>query len=390
MLSRSINYIKPLIQENYTPPFVFSAKMIKLVILLTCKQMIYSLQQTCILNNGTNFFSTLKLGKTLHYFVTLIFIMWLLTFSFSADAALIRSATSGNWSTGSTWLGGVAPGCNDSIVIEAGHSISISSNITFACASYIPISLTGTLVFSNGRKLTLPCGSRLYIFGQGIVTGTGGGGSNSIEICGTQVWQSGSGNVSGPSCLPITLPGCGTVLPIKLKTFTSNNCGNNVCHAWVTASEKYAHSFCLEKSRDGLSFNQLACQPSKAPNGFSQSELFYTYEEQDASKGTSYYRLRQIDKDGSFTYFSLTSVDVQEDDVPFKIQPNPSAGLTTLVLPKPLSSFEVRIYDFTGKLLQRYEAQNTAQVQINLYQSGVYLCRLSVGNQESTTRLVVE
>jgi len=324
-----------------------------------------------------------------HVFVLVILLLFLYR---PANGALIRSNGSGNWTTGSTWVGGVVPGCGDSIVVMPGHSISISSNISLeACTAPIPIALSGTLVFSNGRKMSLPCNSRIYLFTGGVVTVTGGGASNVIEICAVTAWSSTSGNFTGPSCLPVTLPGCATVLPVKLKSFSSANCGENVCHNWITATERDAHSFCLEKSRDGLQFIQVACVFSKAPGGNSQTDISYSYEESNASKGTSYYRLKQINTDGSFEYYSLTAVEVLNHETQgFKIQPNPNNGAMRLTLDKIVPFFEVLILDYTGKILQRMLGENTDRIDLRMDQPGLYFCQLSAGESSFTARLIVE
>jgi parallel beta-helix repeat protein len=67
-----------------------------------------------------------------------------------ARAAVFTSAQSGNWNSGSTWVGGIAPFAGDSVVIAAGHNVSTNGNRT--CAG---ITITGTLSMSSGNTLTV-------------------------------------------------------------------------------------------------------------------------------------------------------------------------------------------------------------------------------------------
>jgi hypothetical protein len=310
----------------------------------------------------------------------------------TSQAALIQSSGSGNWTSGSTWVGGVVPGCGDSIVIMSGHSISISSNIPLnTCPAYIPITLSGTLVFSNGRKLQLPCGSRIYLFSGGLVTVTGGGASNTIEICGVTAWSRSSGNFSGPSCLPVTLPGCATVLPVKLRSFYSRLCGEKVCHTWVTATEKDSHSFCIEKSRDGLQFTQVGCLNSLAPGGSSQTDISYSYEEDVVDRGTNYYRLKQINTDGSAEFSAMTALEfLPIENIGFRILPNPNQGQVRILLDKALPYFQILIYDYTGKIYASYLAENSSDLNIKIEQKGMYLCQVLSSEIQSTGRIIVE
>jgi hypothetical protein len=81
---------------------------------------------------------------------SLLFI--LLTFSF-ANAATITSAGSGNWATGSTWVGGVVPLVTDNVTIVAGHTVTVT-----VAASITNLNLstaTSKLVINSGQTLTV-------------------------------------------------------------------------------------------------------------------------------------------------------------------------------------------------------------------------------------------
>ncbi|ESU22682.1 hypothetical protein FEDK69T_19400 [Flavobacterium enshiense DK69] len=74
--------------------------------------------------------------------------------SFANAATTIVSATSGNWSTGSTWVGGVAPSCNSLVTIASGHNVTVT---TAANAAGVTISKGGTLT-NNAGTTTMTVG----------------------------------------------------------------------------------------------------------------------------------------------------------------------------------------------------------------------------------------
>ena len=67
--------------------------------------------------------------------------------------ATITSNSSGNWSTGSTWVGGSVPAADDLVVIAHGHKVTLNTNIQSAKAG--DITIDGNLHFASGGKMHL-------------------------------------------------------------------------------------------------------------------------------------------------------------------------------------------------------------------------------------------
>jgi hypothetical protein len=138
-------------------------------------------------------------------------------------AATGRANANGFWNVASTWsFGGTnrIPTCSDTVTIPAGRTVTVNSQQDYtACGGSMAIIVYGTLQFTNGNKLDLPSGSKVYIMNGGVVkkSGAGGGSSTLISTCGAVLWKAGDGDLFGSAVL-----GSGTLL-MELIAFTAQS-----------------------------------------------------------------------------------------------------------------------------------------------------------------------
>jgi hypothetical protein len=96
----------------------------------------------------------------------------------------------------------------------------------------------------------------------------------------------------------ITLGDRTNPLPVVLVAFNATRVGSNAQLVWATASEKNNAGFEVQVSADGSYFRKLAFVSSK--NGNATNTQNYSYLDTEANKaGVRYYRLRQVDTDGT-------------------------------------------------------------------------------------------
>jgi hypothetical protein len=88
-------------------------------------------------------------------------------------------------------------------------------------------------------------------------------------------------------------------LPVELTRFDARPEIGGIALDWQTASELNNESFTVEHSRDGQRFHALAVLPGAGTTSFPQA---YTWVHSQPNTGDNYYRLRQTDFDGAFTY----------------------------------------------------------------------------------------
>lgn len=140
-------------------------------------------------------------------------------------------------------------------------------------------------------------------------------------------------------------------LPIELVDFTSTLGENSrVNLTWQTASETNNDYFELEGSEDGIHFSTISTIKSKSEKGTSFTVL--NYEAVDASPlhGTRYYRLKQVDFSGDYTYSNIISITQhKEDGVSFVIFPNPNQGEFYVNVDGIENNHEVDVFIHDGK-----------------------------------------
>ncbi len=239
----------------------------------------------------------------------------------------------GDWGAPATWTPGV-PGCGDTITIKAGDIVTIAAQQDYSepgCASPMFITIDGTLDFPvNGPKLRLPCNSGVMINAGGSLTASGGGGggsANFLEICGVTVWRKADGDQFGPLIF-------GTPLPIELLSFEANVNEDRVDVKWVTTTEINNDFFTIERSVDAENW-EVVLIASGAGN--SNQVIDYFEIDYEPLAGITYYRLKQTDFDGKYSYSNI---------VPVKFEVNTSGGGIINLFPSPANPGETVYVEF--------------------------------------------
>jgi hypothetical protein len=183
-----------------------------------------------------------------------------------------------------------------------------------------------------------------------------------------------------------TLGNSANPLPVELTDFTAIVVDKAAVRlAWATASEKNADYFDIERSTDGSTFARIATVAAAGA-----STIARTYQLLDAalpaSTRTLYYRLRQVDRDGTFAFSPVRTITLVEV-IGLALFPNPTTGKATLtgVLPGTV----VHVSDALGRAVTTATADATGQAALTLPTgtgSGVYVVRAG----SKTVRLVVE
>ncbi len=167
-----------------------------------------------------------------------------------------------------------------------------------------------------------------------------------------------------------------TPLPVELNTFTAQPSTSQtaVRLAWTTAVETASARFEIERSTDGTTFVRLA---AVAAAGTTTSAHAYSFTDtQLPTVASLYYRLRQVDTDGSATYSPVRTVALGPAAPALVLFPNPASTTAQLKNASPAST--VQVLDALGRVVitTKADAWGTAMLTLPVgLVSGVYFVR---------------
>ncbi len=176
-------------------------------------------------------------------------------------------------------------------------------------------------------------------------------------------------------------------LPIELTDFSAVQNGGSVQLDWTTASELNNDKFTIERSSNGSTWEEIHSEPGA---GNSQMALSYRTMDERPYSGVSYYRLKQTDFDGNFSYSDIKAVDVKTDGLNISVYPNPANDFVN-IRSSELENCELSVVNEFGKVCLQKNYFETTEWNLRLEElpNGVYHLQFSNGNQISTKKLVV-
>jgi hypothetical protein len=189
------------------------------------------------------------------------------------------------------------------------------------------------------------------------------------EIQGGQVKVSYS---TAPTCFNPTNSGTPMIaascpLPLKLISFTGELKNYGVELLWKTQNEVNSDRFEIQRSANGVEFASIGSVVAK---GRSASENDYRFVDAKVQQGLNYYRLKMIDKDGSYEFSGMVTIKVTEGIRSFSVYPNPVRN--ELQITSGANSL-LNLVDINGKLLRRVPVSTgNNTIDVSNISSGVY------------------
>ncbi|WP_162555929.1 T9SS type A sorting domain-containing protein [Reichenbachiella versicolor] len=263
---------------------------------------------------------------------------------------------------------GTATFTNDFLISAGNHSFNIDGNMN----------VLGNVSITGGASATVE--GALNITGNLHVQSTD-------RIFGTGTVSAGSFNCNGrcgPNINTVTLP-------VSLTFFKANTESGLVVITWQTALEVNNDYFELYRSSNGVDFTFIERIDGQ---GTTNNTTNYKVIDRPPFDGTVYYRLKQVDFDGTSEVFPLVSVnhtgfhELEATIYPIPFDKNDGFYVSGV----EGTSFEINVFDMLGNFIGHLEPEvinnnilvNTSKMDLH---RGIYVVEMIIGNQKITKRV---
>ncbi|MDW7693233.1 T9SS type A sorting domain-containing protein [Flammeovirgaceae bacterium SG7u.111] len=242
---------------------------------------------------------------------------------------------------------------NANPVINVHDTLVINGDATLGSGAALNVSGNGILIIlgkltvlgsfdlgNNGRMVvtedlevkngTVQNDNDLYVYGSTSAASGGGGTVNGCDAYNTAVCDPEDASKTESELQSDDLPlynfvneisGGGIIpLPVELESFSGKFEEDRVQLSFSTISEYDSDKFLIERSLDGRTFETIGEVNSE---GYSNTRIVYSFQDTSPNLGVNYYRLTQVDFDGSTELSKVITVVAAASGIDFNIYPNP-------------------------------------------------------------------
>lgn len=166
-------------------------------------------------------------------------------------------------------------------------------------------------------------------------------------------------------------------VPVELSSFSAQLVNTDVILNWTTASELNNQGFEIEHSKDNKNFTKIGFVPGFGTTSESKS---YSFKIPNIESGLQYYRLKQIDFDGTFTHYNSVEIDgpVVREFALYQNHPNPFNPSTTISFSLPMESdVTIKLFNLLG--------QEVKQITSSSFQAGNHNIEFNAASLSSGT-----
>ncbi len=208
-------------------------------------------------------------------------------------------------------------------------------------------------------------------------------------------WGGGNDGTSGTNFQNNVWEGVGgAYIPVELTMFTATADRDGITLNWRTASETNNNRFEIERSRDRINFEKAGSVPGA---GTTTEVNGYTFTDKLCETGRYYYRLKQIDNDGSFAYSYTAEADLKDFEYQvLDAYPNPfNPSVTISYTVKSDGNVRIILTDILGgqvrEIANEFRPAGKYELSFNAegLPSGVYICRLYTADKLNAIKLIL-
>ncbi len=178
-----------------------------------------------------------------------------------------------------------------------------------------------------------------------------------------------------------------SLLPVTLTAFYATKQKGEAVLNWATANEAGFKLFDIEHSADGSTFIKIG---EAAAKGNINAQQQYSFIHSSPAAGINYYRLKQVDKNGDYTYSKTISIMFgQVDQSLISIYPNPAKNILHIANLQE-GAKRITVYNAEGKIVKKLNTSGpSADINIANLAAGTYFIKLQ-GDTLNETKVFVK
>ena len=272
---------------------------------------------------------------------------------------------------------------------DAAGSYAVTLEISTDNMTYTPLSTFSTGLFNN--PLLPPTGTDLICVNTGPITVPFPAAIAQGELI--YFRMTGTPDPSDPASATATefdevaidnIVLASFILPVELTDFTGTATPRGNHLAWTTATELNNDYFNLQRSADGTHWTTLE---TVLGAGTTETEEHYEFLDRTPPAGLTYYRLEQVDFDGTSTVHHTISVRSTEAEKPVALYPNPVREVLHLRAATPA---RVRVLDVTGRVVFDQVLPENATLRTADWAPGTYFVSVVTADGAPTTERILK
>lgn len=158
--------------------------------------------------------------------------------------------------------------------------------------------------------------------------------------------------------------------------------------SWITVQKQQSENFDIERSVNGQTFYSIGNVSAGKING---SQIDYRFEDKDIVENNVYYRLKQVEENGSIIYSEVKSLLNSTLEEKIILFPNPAKDLVTMQSTTPIT--EINIFSVHGELLKKEQYENDKlSISLSLANmgKGVYFVKIMTSNSSDNKKILIE
>ncbi len=175
-----------------------------------------------------------------------------------------------------------------------------------------------------------------------------------------------------------------TLLPIKLESISASKVGNDNLIEWVSGTEINGAYFEVQRSMDARNFEAIG------KVNVSGNNSKYSFKDIDQEVNTTYYRLKMVDKNGSFSYSNVVNVVAVAHQ--FTISPNPAKDFVSVNFNKTIATGTITVRNLNGTTVtQQIFKGNTTSCKLNTQTltNGIYVVTVVTNEGSYNEKLLI-